>query len=99
KYIKDSCNENNNNGKMESLSQVIPEVLAKKVKKALLEVLKMVICQNFKESNKFVRDHLSYVKKLRLAENPNRYARYITRKLVSDEISYNTRIEKVQTWY
>ncbi|CAI2195788.1 13310_t:CDS:2, partial [Funneliformis geosporum] len=27
-------------------------------------------------------------------ENPDGYARYIARKLVPDEISYNTRIEK-----
>ncbi|CAG8462543.1 13931_t:CDS:2 [Funneliformis mosseae] len=30
------------------------------MEKALLEVLEMAICQNFKESSKFVRDHLSY---------------------------------------
>ncbi|CAG8711792.1 8640_t:CDS:2 [Funneliformis mosseae] len=85
--------------RMESLSQVIPERLAKKVEKALLEVLESAIYQNFKESSKFVRDYLSYVKKLRLAENPDKYARYIARKLVSDEISYNTRLEKIQAWY
>ncbi|CAI2196886.1 10644_t:CDS:2 [Funneliformis geosporum] len=61
---------------MESLSQVMPEGLAKKVEKALLEVLEM-LC-----------------KKLQLVENPDGYARYIARKLVPDEISYNTRIEK-----
>lgn len=89
----------NNDKRMESLSQVIPEELAKKMEKALLEVLETAICQNFKESSKFVRDHLSYVKKLRLAENPDGYARYIARKLVPDEISYNTRLEKIQAWY
>ncbi|CAG8657206.1 13203_t:CDS:1 [Funneliformis mosseae] len=77
----------------------MPEGLAKKVEKALLEVLEMAICQNFKESSKFVRDHLSYVKKMRLAENPDGYAKYIAKKLIPDEISYNIRIEKVQTWY
>ncbi|CAI2162956.1 15461_t:CDS:1 [Funneliformis geosporum] len=89
----------NNDKRMESLSQVIPEELAKKMEKALLEVLETAICQNFKESSKFVRDHFTYVKKLRLAENPYGYARYITRKLVPDEISYNTRLEKIQVWY
>ncbi|CAI2196198.1 1962_t:CDS:1 [Funneliformis geosporum] len=54
----------NNDKRMESLSQMMSEGLAKKVEKALLEVLEMAICQNFKESSKFVRDHLSYVKKL-----------------------------------
>ena len=87
------------NNDKESLSQVIPEEIAKKMEKALLEVLETAICQNFKESSKFVRDHLSYVKKLRLAENPDGYARYLARKQVPDELSYNTRIEKVQTWY
>src|SRR5829696_3802288 len=85
--------------RMDPLSQVIPERLAKKMEKALLEVLETAICQNFKESSKFVRDHLSYVKKLRLAENPDGYAKYIARKLVPDEISYNTRLEKIQAWY
>ncbi|CAI2195290.1 343_t:CDS:2 [Funneliformis geosporum] len=80
----------NNDKRMESLSQVIPEELAKKMEKALLEVLETAICQNFKESSKFVRDHLTYVKKLRLAENPNGYARYIARKLEEKcEISKN----------
>jgi len=69
---------------------------AKKVEKVLLEVLKLAIYQKFKENSKFVRDHLSYVKKLRLAENPDGYAKYLTRKQVPDELSYNTRIEKVQ---
>ena len=72
---------------------------AKKVEKALLEVLESAICQKFKENSKFVRDYLSNVKKLQLAENPNGYARYLARKQVPDELSYNTRIEKVQTWY
>jgi predicted metal-dependent hydrolase len=85
--------------RMESLSQVTSEGLAKKVEKALLEVLESAICQKFKENSKFVREHLSYVKKIRLAENPNGYAKYLARKQVPDEISYNTRIEKVQTWY
>ena len=34
-----------------------------------------------------------------MAENPGGYARYLARKQVPDELSYNTRIEKVQTWY
>lgn len=85
--------------RMESLSQVMPEGPVKKVEKALLEVLKIAICQKFKENSKFVKDHLSYVKKMQSAENPNGYTKYIARKLIPDEISYNTRIEKVQTWY
>jgi predicted metal-dependent hydrolase len=85
--------------RMESLSQVIPEGPAKKVEKALLEVLESAICQNFKENSKFIKDHLSNVKKLRLAENPDGYARYLARKQVPDEISYNTRLEKIQLWY
>jgi len=85
--------------RMESLSQVMPEGPAKKVEKALLEVLESAICQKFKENSKFVRDHLSSVKKLRLADNPDGYARYLARKQVPDELSYNTGIEKVQTWY
>src|SRR6266516_8212700 len=89
----------NSDKRMESLSQVISEGPAKKVEKALLEVLESAICQKFKENSKFVRDHLSNVKKLRSAENPDRYARYLARKQVPDELSYNTRIEKVQTWY
>ncbi|CAI2194208.1 8985_t:CDS:2 [Funneliformis geosporum] len=88
----------NNDKRMKSLSQVITEELAKKMEKALLKVLEMAICQNFKESSKFVRDHLTYLKKLRLAENPNGYANYIARKLVPDEISYNTRLEKIQAY-
>ncbi|CAI2169698.1 11362_t:CDS:2 [Funneliformis geosporum] len=40
----------NNDKRMESLSQMMSEGLAKKVEKALLEVLEMAICQNFKES-------------------------------------------------
>ncbi|CAI2195184.1 16806_t:CDS:1, partial [Funneliformis geosporum] len=40
----------NNDKRMESLFQVIPEELAKKMEKALLEVLETAICQNFKES-------------------------------------------------
>jgi hypothetical protein len=89
----------NNDKRIESLFQVMPEGLAKKVEKASPEILKMAICKNFKESSKFVKDHFSYVKKLQLVENPDGYARYIARKLVPDEISYNTRLEKIQAWY
>jgi len=85
----------NSDKRMESLSQVMPEELAKKMEKALLEVLESAICQNFKESSKFVRDHLSYIKKIRSVENPDRYAKCIAKKLISDKISYNIRIEKV----
>ncbi|CAG8590209.1 16876_t:CDS:2 [Funneliformis mosseae] len=67
---------------------------AKKVEKALLEVLEITIFQNFKENSKFIKDYLNYVKKMQLAENPDEYAKYIARKLISDEISYNIRIKK-----
>ncbi|CAI2194224.1 801_t:CDS:1, partial [Funneliformis geosporum] len=36
---------------------------------------------------------------MRLAENPDGYVKYLARKQIPDKISYNTRIEKVQTWY
>ena len=74
-------------------------ITAKDIKKALLEVLNTAIRQKFKTDGKFVKGHLSYIKKIRTAEKPERYVRYIARKFIPDEEAYNVKIEKTHTWY
>ena len=61
-------------------------ITAKDIEKALLEVLNTAIRQKFKTDGKFIKDHLGYVKKIRTAEKPERYVRYIARKFILDEV-------------
>jgi len=74
-------------------------ITAKDIEKALLEGLNTAIRQKFKTDGKFVKDHLGYVKKIRTAEKPERYVRYIARKFIPDKEAYNVKIEKTRTWY
>ncbi|CAG8579204.1 9791_t:CDS:2, partial [Diversispora eburnea] len=74
-------------------------ITAKDIENALLKVLNTAIRRKFKIDSKFVKDHLSYVTRLQSAKELKKYIRYKARQLMSDEASYNRRIEYIHSHY
>ncbi|RHZ88814.1 hypothetical protein Glove_21g2 [Diversispora epigaea] len=74
-------------------------ITAKDIKNALLEVLNTAIRRKFKINSKFVKDHLSYITRLQLAKELEKYIQYKARQLMPDEASYNRRIEYIHGYY
>jgi hypothetical protein len=72
---------------------------AKDIKLALVAVVKQALKQGYPKTSKTVKDHVDYANILHKANNPDRYIRYVAKKLFPNESAYNRKNDYFLKYY
>src|ERR1700741_3574669 len=72
---------------------------ANKIVDALKAVVKSALCQEYTKTSFLVRDHIKYIKKIQLANDPELHVIYTAKKLFPSADAYIEKINKITDKY
>ena len=74
-------------------------VNSKDIKKALVAVVKQALKQKYSKDSKTVKDHAEYANRVHKANYPDKYIKFVAKRLFPNEDAYNKKIEHLQKYY
>ena len=72
---------------------------AKDIHVALVALVKQAIRQKYSKTSKVVKEHCEYARKLTGANHPDKFAKYVAKKIFPDEEKYNNKISYYRKYY